>query len=213
MATKPKSGERVFFTEGDQALPIPDLIAHQKDSWEDFVKNGLREVFAELNPIDDYTGQKLSLRFKDYYFKDPKETEQEAKYNLATYEAPLHVLVELENKATGEKKEQDIYFGDYPWMTERATFIINGTERVIVSQLIRSAGVFFSKEKNKKTGRVNYSGQIIPTRGAWIEYEAGSKDIWYGKLDRSKKIPLTTVLRAYGLSTNKQITFFRIRNL
>ena len=108
MATKPKTGERVFFTEGDQALPIPDLTAHQKDSWNDFVKNGLREVFAELNPIDDYTGQKLSLRFKDYYFKDPKETESDAKYNLATYEAPLHVLVELENNVTGEKKEQDI---------------------------------------------------------------------------------------------------------
>ena len=140
MSTKPKVGERVFFTEGDQALPIPDLIAHQKDSWEDFVKNGLREIFTELNPIDDYTGQKLSLRFKDYYFKEPKETEYEAKYNLATYEAPLHVLVELENKQNGTKKEQDIYFGDYPWMTDRATFIINGTERVIVSQLIRSAG-------------------------------------------------------------------------
>ena len=93
MAKKPSSNKRVFFTEGDQALPIPDLTVHQKDSWADFVENGLREVFAELNPIDDYTGQKLSLRFKDYYFKDPKETEQEAKYNLATYEAPLHVLV------------------------------------------------------------------------------------------------------------------------
>jgi DNA-directed RNA polymerase subunit beta len=142
MAKKPVVGERVFFTEGDQALPIPDMTQHQTDSWEDFVKNGLREVFDELNPIDDYTGQKLSLRFKDYYFKEPKQTEQQAKYNLATYEAPLHVVVELENKVTGQKKEQDIYFGDYPWMTERATFIINGTERVVVSQLIRSAGYF-----------------------------------------------------------------------
>ena len=140
MKTANESGSRVFFTEGDQALPIPDLIAHQKDSWEDFVKSGLREVFNELNPIDDYTGQKLSLRFKDYEFKAPKENEQDAKYNLATYESALHVLVELENKVTGEKKEQDIFFGDYPWMTDRATFIINGTERVIVSQLIRSAG-------------------------------------------------------------------------
>ena len=143
MKTANESGSRVFFTEGDQALPIPDLIAHQKDSWEDFVKSGLREVFNELNPIDDYTGQKLSLRFKDYEFRAPKENEQDAKYNLATYESALHVLVELENKVTGEKKEQDIFFGDYPWMTDRATFVINGTERVIVSQLIRSAGVFF----------------------------------------------------------------------
>ena len=198
MATKPKSGERVFFTEGDQALPIPDLTAHQKDSWEDFVKNGLREVFAELNPIDDYTGQKLSLRFKDYYFKEPKESEEQAKYNLATYEAPLHVLVELENKVTGEKKEQDIYFGDYPWMTERATFIINGTERVVVSQLIRSAGVFFSAET---IGLKRYYGaKVIPGRGAWLEFETAANGALYVKIDRRRKIPVTTFLRALGLS-------------
>ena len=201
MATKPKAGERVFFTEGDQALPIPDLTAHQKDSWADFVKNGLREVFAELNPIDDYTGQKLSLRFKDYYFKDPKETEQEAKYNLATYEAPLHVLVELENKTTGEKKEQDIYFGDYPWMTERATFIINGTERVIVSQLIRSAGVFFNAET---IGLKRYYGaKVIPGRGAWLEFETAVNGAIYVKIDRRRKIPVTTFLRALGMSKSE----------
>ncbi len=198
MATKPKVGERVFFTEGDQALPIPDLTAHQKDSWADFVDNGLREVFAELNPIDDYTGQKLSLRFKDYYFKEPKESEQDAKYNLATYEAPLHVLVELENKATGEKKEQDIYFGDYPWMTDRATFIINGTERVIVSQLIRSAGVFFSAET--VGARRYYGAKIIPGRGAWLEFETVPSGAMYVKIDRRRKIPVTTFLRALGMS-------------
>ena len=201
MATKPKSGERVFFTEGDQALPIPDLTVHQKDSWADFVKNGLREVFEELNPIDDYTGQKLSLRFKDYYFKDPKETEREAKYNLATYEAPLHVLVELENKATGKKKEQDIYFGDYPWMTERATFIINGTERVIVSQLIRSAGVFFNAET---IGLKRYYGaKVIPGRGAWLEFETASNGAIYVKIDRRRKIPVTTFLRALGMKKSE----------
>ena len=201
MAKKPVSGERVFFTEGDQALPIPDLTAHQKDSWADFVENGLREVFEELNPIDDYTGQKLSLRFKDYYFKDPKETEQEAKYNLATYEAPLHVLVELENKTTGEKKEQDIYFGDYPWMTERATFIINGTERVIVSQLIRSAGVFFNAET---VGLKRYYGaKVIPGRGAWLEFETAPNGAIYIKIDRRRKMPVTTFLRALGLSKSE----------
>ncbi|MBO7560526.1 DNA-directed RNA polymerase subunit beta, partial [Candidatus Saccharibacteria bacterium] len=201
MATKPKKGERVFFTEGDHALPIPDLTAHQKDSWADFVKNGLREVFAELNPIDDYTGQKMSLRFKDYYFKDPKETEQEAKYNLATYEAPLHVLVELENKTTGEKKEQDIYFGDYPWMTEKATFIINGTERVIVSQLIRSAGVFFNAET---IGLKRYYGaKVIPGRGAWLEFETAVNGAMFVKIDRRRKIPVTTFLRALGLSKSE----------
>ncbi len=201
MATKPKSGERVFFTEGDNALPIPDLTVHQKDSWEDFVKNGLREVFAELNPIDDYTGQKLSLRFKDYYFKEPKETEEEAKYNLATYEAPLHVLVELENKTTGEKKEQDIYFGDYPWMTDRATFIINGTERVIVSQLIRSAGVFFNADTVGV--RRYYGAKVIPGRGAWLEFETAANGAIYVKIDRRRKIPVTTFLRALGMKKSE----------
>ena len=201
MATTKKTGERVFFTEGDQALPIPDLTQHQTDSWKQFVDKGLREVFEELNPIDDYTGEKLSLRFKDYYFKEPKQTEQEAKYNLATYEAPLHVLVELENKKTGERKEQDIYFGDYPWMTERATFIINGTERVIVSQLIRSAGVFFSAEPEGL--RNMYAAKIIPERGAWLEFETAKNNTINVKIDRRRKVPVTTFLRALGMSKSE----------
>ncbi len=198
-----KSGSRVFFTEGDQALPIPDLTAHQKDSWEDFIKSGLREVFNELNPIDDYTGQKLSLRFKDYEFKAPKETEQQAKYNLSTYEAPLHVNVELTNKVTGEVKEQDIFFGDYPWMTDRATFIINGTERVVVSQLIRSAGVFFSAASHN--GRNYYGAKVIPGRGAWLEFETATNGCIYVKIDRRRKIPVTTLLRALGVSKKSEI--------
>ncbi len=194
---------RKFFTEGDQALPIPDLIAHQKDSWEDFVKSGLREVFTELNPIEDYTRQKLALRFKDYEFKAPSETVDEAKYNLTTYEAPLHVKVELENKVTGEKKEQDIFFGNYPWMTDRATFIINGTERVIVSQLIRSAGVFFTADQ---IGERNYYGaKVIPGRGAWLEFETAQNGAIYVKIDRRRKIPVTTLLRALGISKNSDI--------
>ena len=201
MATKPVLNERKFFTEGDQALPIPDLTGHQTDSWEDFVKNGLREVFAELNPIDDYTGQKFSLRFKDYYFKEPKEDEKTAKYNLGTYEAPLHVLVELENKVTGEKKEQDIYFGDYPWMTDRATFIINGTERVIVSQLIRSAGVFFNAETIGM--RRYYGAKVIPGRGAWLEFETAVNGTINVKIDRRRKLPVTTFLRALGMTKSE----------
>ena len=202
MKSQPKSG-RVFFTEGDQALPIPDLIAHQKDSWEDFVKSGLREVFNEFNPIDDYTGQKLSLRFKDYYFKTPAENEREAKENLATFEAPLHVIVELTNKITGEVKEQDISFGDYPWMTDRATFIINGTERVIVSQLIRSAGVFFTAENIG--GRNYYGAKVIPGRGAWLEFETATNGCINVKIDRRRKIPVTTFLRALGIAKNSEI--------
>ena len=206
MSTKStvKSGSRVFFTEGDQALPIPDMIAHQKDSWEDFIKSGLREVFNELNPIDDYTGQKLSLRFKDYYFKAPKQTEQEAKYNLVSHEAPLHVNVELTNKVTGEVKEQDIFFGDYPWMTDRATFIINGTERVVVSQLIRSAGVFFLSESTA-TGHNLYGAKVIPGRGAWLEFETAANGAIYVKIDRRRKIPVTTFLRALGIAKNSEI--------
>ncbi len=198
-----KSGSRVFFTEGDQALPMPDLISHQKDSWEDFIKSGLREVFNELNPIEDYTGQKLALRFKDYYFKAPTETEREAKLNLSTYDAPLHVTVELTNKVTGEIKEQDIFFGDYPWMTDRATFVINGTERVIVSQLIRSAGIFFTAET--VNGRRYYGAKVIPGRGAWLEFETATNGSINVKIDRRRKVPVTTFLRALGLAKNSDI--------
>ncbi len=201
--TKNKQTGRIFFTEGDQSLPVPDLIAHQKDSWEDFVKNGLREIFNEINPIDDYTGQKFSLRFKDYHFKTPAENEHEAKYNLSTYEAALHVNVELTNKTTGEVKEQEIYFGNYPWMTDRATFIINGTERVIVSQLIRSAGVFFN---STTIGTRNYYGaKVIPGRGAWLEFETAANGCISVKIDRRRKIPVTTFLRALGVSKDSDI--------
>ena len=194
--TNPKSS-RVNFSEGDSVLPVPDLIAHQTDSWEDFIKNGLREVFNELNPIDDYTGQKLSMRFKDYEFRAPAESEREAKYNLASYEAPLYVQVELTNKTTGKTKTQEIYFGSYPWMTDRATFVINGTERVIVSQLIRSAGVFFNA--HNMGGHNYYGAKVIPGRGAWLELETAVHNAIYVKIDRRRKIPVTTLLRALGM--------------
>ena len=195
-ANTAKSGSRISFTEGDQVLPIPNLIEHQTKSWKEFVDYGLQEVFNELNPIDDYTGQKMSLRFKDYYFKEPVEDERTAKENLTAYEAPLHVNVELTNKVTGEVKEQDIYFGDYPWMTDRASFIINGTERVIVSQLIRSAGVFF--QADTVNGHNYYGAKIIPGRGAWLEFETDTKGVIYVKIDRRKKVPVTTLFRALG---------------
>ena len=194
--TAANAGKRIFFTEGDE-LPIPDLTAHQKDSFADFVKSGLREVFTELNPIEDYTGQRFSLSFRDYEFKEPKMSVEDAKYNMTTYEAPLHVKVELKNKVTGEKKEQDIYFGDYPWMTDRATFIINGTERVVVSQLIRSAGVFFTADE--VAGRNYYGAKVIPGRGAWLEFETATNGCISVKIDRRRKIPVTTFLRALGM--------------
>lgn len=201
--TKPTSGARVFFTSEDTALPIPDLIAHQKDSWREFVETGLSEIFAELNPIEDYTGQKLELRFKNYAFQNPKVTEQETKENNLTFDAPLHVNVELTNKVTGEVKEQEIYLGDYPWMTDRGTFIINGTERVVVSQLIRSSGVFFTADV--VAGRNNYGAKLIPGRGAWLEFETSSAGVLYVKIDRRRKLPVTTLLRALGHNKTSEI--------
>ena len=187
---------RVFFTKEDGVLETPDLIAHQKESWKDFVDTGLSESFGVLNPVDDYTGQKLALRFKNYEFQDPKTTKDFAKENNLTFEAPLHVNVELTNKVTGEVKEQEIYLGDYPWMTNQGTFIINGTERVVVSQLIRSEGVYFTADVIN--GRRYYGAKVIPVRGAWLEFETDSKGVISVKIDRRRKLPATTLLRALG---------------
>ncbi|HSW77697.1 MAG TPA: DNA-directed RNA polymerase subunit beta [Candidatus Chromulinivoraceae bacterium] len=201
--TQPAATGRVFFTGKDSALELPNLIAHQEDSWREFVETGLSEIFAELNPIEDYTGQKLELRFKKYEFQDPKTSEKDAKENNLTFDAPLHATVELTNKVTGEVKEQEIYLGDYPWMTERGTFIINGTERVVVSQLIRSAGVFFTADV--VNGRNFYGAKLIPGRGAWLEFETASNGAIYVKIDRRRKLPVTTLLRALGHNKTSEI--------
>ena len=196
---------RVFFDKEETLLKTPDLIAHQKESFRDFIDTGLSEIFSELNPIDDYTGQKLALRFKSYNFQDPKTTKDFAKENNLTFEAPLHVQVELTNKVTGEVKEQEIYLGDYPWMTDQGTFVINGTERVIVSQLIRSEGVYFSAE-TAPNGKNYYGAKVIPVRGAWIELETDPKSgVIYVKIDRRRKLPVTTLLRALGRMTPADI--------
>lgn len=196
---------RAFFSKEDAILETPDLIAHQKESWKDFVDNGLSEIFEEINPIDDYTGQKLALRFKSYEFQAPKTTKEFAKENNLTFEAPLHVQVELTNKVTGEVKEQEIYLGDYPWMTNQGTFIINGTERVIVSQLIRSEGVYFNAETGSD-GKKYYGAKLIPVRGAWLEFETDPKTgVIYVKIDRRRKLPVTTFLRALGRMTNTEM--------
>lgn len=196
---------RAFFSKEDVVLETPDLIAHQKESWKDFIDNGLSEIFEEINPIDDYTGQKLALRFKSYKFQNPKTTKDFAKENNITFEAPLHVQVELTNKVTGEVKEQEIYLGDYPWMTNQGTFIINGTERVIVSQLIRSEGVYFNAESGND-GKKYYGAKLIPVRGAWLEFETDPKTgVIYVKIDRRRKLPVTTFLRALGRMTNAEM--------
>jgi len=202
VAKSPAGTQRVFFTNNDN-LPLPNLIAHQEDSWREFVETGLGEIFAEINPIKDYTEQKLELRFNKYAFQEPKISEQDAKENNLTFDAPLHATVELTNKVTGEVKEQEIYLGDYPWMTERGTFIINGTERVVVSQLIRSAGVFFTADA--AAGRNYYGAKMIPGRGAWLEFETASNGTIYVKIDRRRKLPVTTLLRALGYTKSSEI--------
>lgn len=186
-------------------VELPNLIEIQTKSFDWFIHEGIKELFKEISPIKDHA-EKLELYFGDYEFDEPKYDIPTAKRNDANYSRALKVDVQLKNKETGEIKEQQkIFLGEYPMMTPWGTFIINGAERVIVTQIIRSAGVFFSSEVDKKSGKILYSGQVIPTRGAWIEYEMGSRDIWYAKVDRSKKIPLTTFLRAIGLNSNKDI--------
>lgn len=185
-------------------VELPDLIEIQTKSFDWFVQAGLEELFRDISPITSFNGD-LKLYFGEHHFENPKFSIVDCKLRDINYARPLKVNVRLENAQTGEVLEQELFMGDIPYMTPVGTFIINGAERVIISQIVRSSGVYYAKEIDKKTGDVKFTGTVIPTRGAWIEYEMGSKNVWYGKLDRSKKIPLTTVLRSYGLSTNQQI--------
>jgi len=194
-------GKRVYYTQADDAIALPSLVDHQNKSFQWFVDEGLGELLAEISPIDDYTGAKLSLKFKDYRFEDPKTSEAEARENNVSYEAPLKATVELTNKVTGEVKEQEIYLGDYPWMTKRGTFVINGAERVVVSQLIRSSGVFFTADMHGTSNL--YGAKVIPGRGAWLEFETAANGAIYVKIDRKRKIPITTLLRALGLTESR----------
>ncbi|MDB5164048.1 MAG: rpoB [Candidatus Saccharibacteria bacterium] len=197
-STTVKAKERIFFTKNTDIVDLPNLVDHQNKSFQWFVNEGLGELLAELSPIDDYTGTKLSLRFKDYHFDAPKMPEAEARENNVSFEAPLKATVELTNKVTGEVKEQEIYLGDYPWMTTRGTFVINGAERVVVSQLIRSAGVFFTADTHST--RNLYGAKVIPGRGAWLEFETASNGAIYVKIDRKRKIAITTLLKALGMN-------------
>jgi DNA-directed RNA polymerase subunit beta len=196
------TAQRTYFTKSDDILNPPNLIDHQNTSFKWFVDEGLGELLAEISPIDDYTGAKLSIQFKDYHFEDPKMTESEARENNVSFEAPLKATIELTNKVTGEIKDQEIYLGDYPWMTSRGTFVINGAERVVVSQLIRSSGVFFTAEPHGTHS--TYGAKVIPVRGAWLEFETAANGALYVKIDRKRKIAVTTLLRALGL-TEQQI--------
>lgn len=202
----PGINERIRFTDAID-IEMPNLVDHQTRSFQWFVEEGLGELFSEISPIDDYTGTKLSIRFKTYHFEDPKMTESEARENNVSYEAPLKAVVELTNKVTGEVKEQEIYLGDYPWMTERGTFVINGAERVVVSQLIRSPGVFFTASLHGS--RNLYGAKVIPGRGAWLEFETAASGAMYVKIDRRRKLPVTTLLKALGMSEQQMKETFK----
>ena len=190
-------------------VDLPNLLEIQTGSFEWFKNEGIKELFKEISPIKDHS-EKLELYFGDYEFEEPKMSIRECKRKDANYSQNLKVEVYLKNKETGEiirnRDGEKIFLGEYPVMTPWGTFVINGAERVIVTQIIRSAGVFYSSEKDKKSGQVLYSGQVIPTRGAWIEFEMGKKNVWYAKLDRSNRIHLVSFLRAMGLNSKKDIT-------
>ena len=195
---------RKTFAKTENSIDMPNLIKVQKDSYEWFVKEGLGEVLKDISPIMDYSGN-LILEFFDYYMEDTtKYSIEEAKERDTTYATRLHVKVRLINKETGEIKEQEIYLGDFPVMTDTGTFIINGAERVVVSQLVRSPGCYYAFTYDK-TGKKLFTSTVMPIRGAWLEYETDANDVFYARVDRTRKIPVTMLLRAIGLLTDEQM--------
>ena len=199
----PTAPERKYFSTSKTAIPLPDLIEVQKKSNQWFLDFGLRELFDEISPIKDFIGRDLELYFIDYYLDEPKFDEVTSRAKNITFDAPLRVKVKLVNKKTGEIKEQEIYLGDFPLMTDRGTFIINGVERAVVSQLIRSAGVFFTSEVVR--GKKLYGAKIIPNRGAWLELETDAAHVIYVKIDRKRKVAVTSLLKSFGYRTNEEI--------
>jgi len=199
-----KASRKDFAKVGDY-IEMPNLIKVQKDSYDWFVEEGLGEVLQDISPIEDYSGN-LVLEFFDYYMEDKtKYSVEEAKERDATYSTRLHVKVRLINRETGEIKEQEIYLGDFPLMTDSGTFVINGAERVVVSQLVRSPGCYYGEEFDTKTGKRTYNSTVMPLRGAWLEYETDGNDIFYVRVDRTRKLPVTTLLRAIGIISDDQI--------
>ncbi len=196
--------QRRNYSKVKSNIDLPNLIKVQTESFDWFIQKGLAELFRDISPIQNFT-ENIELYFEDYEFDNPKYNVAQTKEKDMTYSKPLRVNVKLVNKDTGEIKQQKIFMGDFPIMSDTGSFIVNGSERVIVSQIVRSSGVFFSENIDKKTLKSKFLGQVIPTRGAWLEYEIDSKDVLYVKLDRSKKIALTTLLRALGFSSEQQI--------
>jgi DNA-directed RNA polymerase subunit beta len=196
--------QRRSYARISEVLELPNLIEIQTSSYQWFLDEGLREMFTDISPIEDFTGN-LSLEFIDYSLGEPKYSVAESKERDVTYSAPLRVKVRLINKETGEVKDQDVFMGDFPLMTETGTFVINGAERVIVSQLVRSPSVYFSG-KVDKNGKKGFSATVIPNRGAWLEYETDAKDVVYVRIDRTRKLPVTVLLRALGFGSDQEIT-------
>jgi DNA-directed RNA polymerase subunit beta len=196
---------RQTFSKINEVIDMPNLIEIQKDSYKWFVTDGLKEVFRDMAAITDYSGN-LQLSFVDFRFDEkPKYDVTECKARDATYAAPLRVTARLVNNETGEIKESEVSLGDFPIMTESGTFVINGAERAVVSQLVRSPGVYYAVKIDEKTGKKLYSSTIIPNRGAWLEYETSVNDVLYVRIDKNRKLPLTTFIRSLGVETNAQI--------
>lgn len=198
-----KHRERRSYSKISEVLELPNLIEIQTDSYKWFLDEGLREMFEDIMPITDFS-DKLSLEFVDYEMKEPKYTVEEARAHDANYSAPIHVTLRLDNQVTGEIKSQEVFFGDFPLMTEMGTFIINGAERVVVSQLVRSPGVYFNG-KTEKNGQQGFGTTVIPNRGAWLELETDAKNLSYARIDRTRKIPFTVVVRALGFGSDSTI--------
>ena len=198
-----KLSGRTYFNQTKEVLPLPNLIEIQTNSFKWFVEEGLNELFAEINPISDFTGKHLDLYLRDFRFDEPKYDEATSKEKNVSYEIPLRAKAELVIKETGEVREQEIFLGDYPWMTDRGTFIIGGVERVVVSQLVRSPGVFFTSERG--AGMDLYGAKVIPSRGAWLELDTAAGGVISVKIDRKRKLPVTALLRAFGYATDEEI--------
>ncbi len=196
--------ERRSYAKTKNTIELENLLEIQKKSYQWFIKEGIKEVFEAVFPVESFTGN-LSLAFGDFYFDEPRYSIKDCKERYATYATAIKVVARLFNHETGEIKEQDIYLGDMPVMSETGTFVINGAERVIVSQLVRSPSVYFLKDIDKKSGRAIISGQVIPSHGTWLEYEIDARDIIYVRIDRTRKVPITTLLKALGLSEDNDI--------
>src|SRR3989338_11113822 len=201
--TPSKNNKRIVLSALHETGALPNLIEIQLNSYKWFLEKGLKDLLAGVSPIRDFTGKNLELSFGDYYFEKGKYDEHTARERNTTFEAPLYVSAKLVNKVTGKTKTQDVYFGDFPLMTPRGSFIINGVERVVVSQLIKSPGVFFTAESIR--GRNYYGAKVIPNRGAWLEIDSDANGVMGVKIDRKRRIPITAFLRIFGLASDEEI--------